>query len=196
MSIRTLLSATLGGLILCAVVSTAPVNAGEPLRVIPAVRQVEAGETSDEVKLTGWRRGFFGRRHYRFGGGFYGYRGGFYRGFSPIGRRYWRYRPLWRPYGYRSWAYSPVLSYQPYPYGYYPYGASYYSAYRPVYLSPAYPVATPVYPTVTPVYPSVAPAPAVYQYTAPATVYVSRSYYTPAVYTGYCGGGYYWDAWR
>lgn len=173
MSMRTILSATLGGLILSAVICTAPVSAGEPLRVTPAVRQVEADAPTDDVTLTGWRHARFrARRFHR----------GFYRGYGRIGffgHRRWGYGPVWSSYGYRPYVYSspyyPAYPYRPYSYGYY-------ATYRPVYPVPAYPTAAPAYP--------------VYDYAAPVPVYAPRTYYTPAVYTGYCGGGYYWDSWR
>jgi hypothetical protein len=176
-----------GGLLLCGALQTEPLSAGEPLKVTPAVRTVEAGDDSATTTTVGWRHrrfygGYWGASSY-WGGPFGGPFGGYYGvGYAPLSYRSYYHSSFYRPYGFGYYsAYRPVYvgSYNAY-YGT-PYIADYGSA---VYAPPVY--AAPVYASTvyTPAY--YAAHPAYYQG-------VYGSYYGPsATYYGGYGPGCCW----
>lgn len=204
---RYLVNTMLSGLVLLGFAVTSSTEAGEPLRVTPAVRTVTSDQPAATVQTVGWRHGFR-RGFYR--GGFYG-RGWGGRGF--YGRR--RFIGGWGlGYAYRPYAFYPrpyAVGYRPLGFGtyysanyYYPQSYAAYSYYRP------YPVATYAAPVYGAYYGVPYSGGAYYSassyavpYTvgyAPAISYSYRPYWGGPVYYGpssfYYGGfyrrGWYW----
>lgn len=206
MNVRSWFAAFVGGMVLCASLTTAPVGASEPLRVVPAVRTVESGASAAPLvevrhRLRGYGGGYYGRPLIG------GYSGWGYRsvGFGPRygigGSRFFGgglYRSsFYSPYGYGLGPPYGVGLYGGYRAGF----GAYYSGYRPGFnrfyagYAPAVYTAPAVYAT-----PALYGYPAAYGYSFTPYAYAAPVYaapvygYTAPVYTGSAlYGGYNWD---